>query len=196
MTTINVSRKWIEWAEWAASLCTANSPFPGHVYCRHPVGAANVGELTTSGGTSSLSGLVHQRSNSLLRLQKDAGLSPMTDCNRFLSMSKVRCDKCDTFLWYRGCGTVQPRMQNVEAQLITIKNRLTSEPHSEMALLLICAMMPSVLTLSRTSAETTCTSLSLAAAIVFVILFRVAAKKKDKVNLSLATTFCRRGHSF
>ena len=38
VTTINVSRKWIEWAEWAASLCTANSPFPGHVYCRHPVG--------------------------------------------------------------------------------------------------------------------------------------------------------------
>ena len=37
VTTINVSRKWIEWAEWAASLCTANSPFPGHVYCRHPV---------------------------------------------------------------------------------------------------------------------------------------------------------------
>ena len=34
---INMSRKWIEWAEWAASLCTANSPFPGHVYCRHPV---------------------------------------------------------------------------------------------------------------------------------------------------------------
>ena len=37
VTTINVSRKWIEWAEWAASLCTANSPFPGHVYYRHPV---------------------------------------------------------------------------------------------------------------------------------------------------------------
>ena len=37
VTTINVSRKWIEWAEWAASLCTANSPFPGHVYRRHPV---------------------------------------------------------------------------------------------------------------------------------------------------------------
>ena len=37
VTTINVSRKWIEWAEWAASLCTANSPFPGHVYCSHPV---------------------------------------------------------------------------------------------------------------------------------------------------------------
>ena len=34
VTAINVSRKWIE---WAASLCTANSPFPGHVYCRHPV---------------------------------------------------------------------------------------------------------------------------------------------------------------
>ena len=32
-----MSRKWIEWAEWAASLCTANSPFPGHVYRRHPV---------------------------------------------------------------------------------------------------------------------------------------------------------------
>ena len=30
VTTINVSRKWIEWAEWAASLCMANSPFPGH----------------------------------------------------------------------------------------------------------------------------------------------------------------------
>ena len=37
VTAINVSRKWIEWAEWAGSLCTANSPFPGHVYCRHPV---------------------------------------------------------------------------------------------------------------------------------------------------------------
>ena len=37
VVTINVSRKWIEWAEWAASLYTANSPFPGHVYCRHPV---------------------------------------------------------------------------------------------------------------------------------------------------------------
>ena len=37
VTTINVSRKWIEWAEWAALSCTANSPFPGHVYCRHPV---------------------------------------------------------------------------------------------------------------------------------------------------------------
>ena len=37
VTTIDVSRKWIEWAEWASSLCTANSPFPGHVYCRHPV---------------------------------------------------------------------------------------------------------------------------------------------------------------
>ena len=37
VTTINVSRKWIEWAEWAASLCTANSPFPVHVYCSHPV---------------------------------------------------------------------------------------------------------------------------------------------------------------
>ena len=37
VTAINVSRKWIDWAEWAASLCTANSPFPGHVYCRHPV---------------------------------------------------------------------------------------------------------------------------------------------------------------
>ena len=37
VTAINVSRKWIEWAEWAASLCTANSPFPGHVYCSHPV---------------------------------------------------------------------------------------------------------------------------------------------------------------
>ena len=37
VTTINVSRIWIEWAEWAASLCTANSPFPGHVYCLHPV---------------------------------------------------------------------------------------------------------------------------------------------------------------
>ena len=37
VTTINMSRKWIEWAEWAASLCTAKSPFPGHVYCRHPV---------------------------------------------------------------------------------------------------------------------------------------------------------------
>ena len=33
---INVSWKSIEWAEWAASLCTANSPFLGHVYCRHP----------------------------------------------------------------------------------------------------------------------------------------------------------------
>ena len=37
VTTINMSRKWMEWAEWAASLCMANSPFPGHVYCRHPV---------------------------------------------------------------------------------------------------------------------------------------------------------------
>ena len=34
VTVINVSRKWIE---WAASLCTAYSPFSGHVYCRHPV---------------------------------------------------------------------------------------------------------------------------------------------------------------
>ena len=34
---INVSRIWIEWAEWAALRCTANSPFPGHVYCRQPV---------------------------------------------------------------------------------------------------------------------------------------------------------------
>ena len=40
VTAINVSRKWIEWAEWAASLCPANSPFPGHVYCRHPVQTA------------------------------------------------------------------------------------------------------------------------------------------------------------
>ena len=39
VTTINVSRIWIEWAEWAALCCTANSPFPGHVYCRHPVQA-------------------------------------------------------------------------------------------------------------------------------------------------------------
>ena len=37
VTTINVTKKWIEWAEWAASICTANSPFPGHVYCGHPV---------------------------------------------------------------------------------------------------------------------------------------------------------------
>ena len=37
VTTINVSRKWIEWAEWATSLCTANSPFPGHVYSSHSV---------------------------------------------------------------------------------------------------------------------------------------------------------------
>ena len=37
VTAINLSRKWIEWAEWAALLCTADSPFPGHVYCRHPV---------------------------------------------------------------------------------------------------------------------------------------------------------------
>ena len=37
VTAINVSRKWIEWAEWAASLCTANSPFPGPIYCRHLV---------------------------------------------------------------------------------------------------------------------------------------------------------------
>ena len=37
VTTINVTRKWIEWAEWAASLCTANSPFPGHIYGSHPV---------------------------------------------------------------------------------------------------------------------------------------------------------------
>ena len=37
VTAINVSWKLIEWAEWAASLCTANSLFPGHVYCRHPV---------------------------------------------------------------------------------------------------------------------------------------------------------------
>ena len=37
VTTINVSLKWIEWAEWAALSCTANSPFPGHVYRRHPV---------------------------------------------------------------------------------------------------------------------------------------------------------------
>ena len=37
VTTINVSRIWIEWAEWAALTCTANSPFPGHVYCSHPV---------------------------------------------------------------------------------------------------------------------------------------------------------------
>ena len=37
VTTINVSRIWMEWAEWAALSCTANSPFPGQVYCRHPV---------------------------------------------------------------------------------------------------------------------------------------------------------------
>ena len=37
VTTINVSRIWIEWAEWAALSCTANPPFPGHVYRRHPV---------------------------------------------------------------------------------------------------------------------------------------------------------------
>ena len=37
VTTINMSRKWIEWAGWAALSCTANSPFPGHVYCRHSV---------------------------------------------------------------------------------------------------------------------------------------------------------------
>ena len=37
VTTINVSRIWIEWAEWAALCCTAISPFPGHVYRRHPV---------------------------------------------------------------------------------------------------------------------------------------------------------------
>ena len=37
VTTINMSRKWIEWAGWAALSCTANSPFPGHIYCRHPV---------------------------------------------------------------------------------------------------------------------------------------------------------------
>ena len=46
MTTINVSWKWIEWAEWAASLCTANSPFPGHVYCSHPV---QIGKADFSG---------------------------------------------------------------------------------------------------------------------------------------------------
>ena len=37
VTAINVSRIWIDWAEWAALRCTANSPFPGHVYCHHPV---------------------------------------------------------------------------------------------------------------------------------------------------------------
>ena len=37
MTAINMSRIWIEWAEWAALCFTANSPFPGQVYCRHPV---------------------------------------------------------------------------------------------------------------------------------------------------------------
>ena len=37
VTAINVSRIWIEWAERAALSCMANSPFPGHVYCRHPV---------------------------------------------------------------------------------------------------------------------------------------------------------------
>ena len=37
VTTINVRRIWIELAEWAALRYTANSPFPGHVYCRHPV---------------------------------------------------------------------------------------------------------------------------------------------------------------
>ena len=37
VTTINVSRIWIELAEWAAMVSTANSPFPGHVYCRLPV---------------------------------------------------------------------------------------------------------------------------------------------------------------
>ena len=42
VTTINMSRKWIEQAEWAASLCTANSPFPGHVYCSHPVSQREV----------------------------------------------------------------------------------------------------------------------------------------------------------
>ena len=40
VSAINVSRKWIEWAEWAASLCMANSPFPGHVYCSHLVYSA------------------------------------------------------------------------------------------------------------------------------------------------------------
>ena len=37
VTAINVSRKWIEWAEWAALRCAAYSPFPGRVYRRHPV---------------------------------------------------------------------------------------------------------------------------------------------------------------
>ena len=37
VTEINVSQMWIEWAEWAALRCTANYPFPGHVYCHHPV---------------------------------------------------------------------------------------------------------------------------------------------------------------
>ena len=46
VTTVNVSRKWIEWAEWAASLCTANSPFPGQVYCSHPV--LFVGKITVN----------------------------------------------------------------------------------------------------------------------------------------------------
>ena len=45
VTTINVRRIWIESAEWAALSCTANSPFLGHVYCRHPVQGDSI-ELT------------------------------------------------------------------------------------------------------------------------------------------------------
>ena len=44
VTTISVSRIWIEWAEWAALCYTAISPFPGHVYRRHPVDPCNFAE--------------------------------------------------------------------------------------------------------------------------------------------------------
>ena len=52
VTTINVSRKWIELAEWAASLCTANSPFPVHVYSSHPVQWSVEVEQTDAWSTS------------------------------------------------------------------------------------------------------------------------------------------------
>ena len=44
VVTINVSRIWIEWAEWAALSCTANSPFPVHVYRHHPVYNCSTGQ--------------------------------------------------------------------------------------------------------------------------------------------------------
>ena len=54
VVTINVSRIWIEWAEWAALSCTANSPFPGHVYRHHPVGEREWKGMSSSSRSRSL----------------------------------------------------------------------------------------------------------------------------------------------